>query len=149
MDDFFADLLPSKPDDDQTKAGTSSDQSLQEDSVLPSKLESPRSTVSQSSLDLMSGDTLKSQLVPGQVPMGEPKVRKDLREYQQITQTIVEGALKRFSGDLQRVLEEISRYVWVLCCSVFSRSMLRTTCNTFQASGVSREPDKGAGSGFC
>ncbi|DBA67838.1 TPA: hypothetical protein ACH3X2_014186 [Trebouxia sp. C0005] len=65
--------------------------------------------MSQSSLDLMSGDNQRSQLVQGQVPMGEPKMRKELKEYQQIMQTTVEGALKRFSGDLQRVLEEISR----------------------------------------
>ncbi len=110
MDDFFADLLPSKPNDDQAKGGADSSTSFQDGSVLPSRLESPKSTVSQSSLDLMSGDNHKSQLVQGQVPMGEPKMRKDLKEYQQITQTIVEGALKRFSGDLQRVLEEISRY---------------------------------------
>ncbi len=78
---------------------------------VASKLESPKSTVSQSSLDLMSGDNHRSQIVQGQVPMGEPKMRKELKEYQQIMQTTVEGALKRFSGDLQRVLEDISRYV--------------------------------------
>ena len=109
MDDFFADLLPSKPNDDKAKAGDGSNASFQDDSVLPSRLESPKSTVSQSSLDLFSGDNHKSQSVQGQVPMGEPKMRKELKEYQQVTQTVVEGALKRFSGDLQRVLEEISR----------------------------------------
>jgi len=111
MDDFFADLLPSKPQDEQAKTESGPNPSLQDDAVLPSKLESPKSTVSQSSLDLMSGDIHRSQLVQGQVPMGEPKMRKELKEYQQIMQTTVEGALKRFSGDLQRVLEDISRYV--------------------------------------
>ena len=111
MDDFFADLLPSKPQDEQAKPESGPNTSLQDDAVLPSKLDSPKSTMSQSSLDLMSGDSHRSQLVQGQVPMGEPKMRKELKEYQQIMQTTVEGALKRFSGDLQHVLEEISRYV--------------------------------------
>ncbi len=111
MDDFFADLLPSKPQDEQAKPESGPNTSLQDDAVLPSKLDSPKSTMSQSSLDLMSGDNHRSQLVQGQVPMGEPKMKKELKEYQQIMQTTVEGALKRFSGDLQRVLEEISRYV--------------------------------------
>lgn len=109
MDDFFADLLPSKPNDEKAKSGDGANASFQDDAVLPSRLESPKSTKSQSSLDLISGDNHKSQSVSGQVPMGEPKMRKELKEYQQVTQTVVEVALKRFSGDLQRVLEEISR----------------------------------------
>lgn len=109
MDDFFADLLPTKQNDDAAKAGGSSNASFQDDAVLPSKLESPKSTVSQSSLDLMSGDSQKAQTSSAQQPMGEPKMRRELKEYQQVTQSIVDSALKRFSGDLQRVLEEISR----------------------------------------
>ena len=109
MDDFFADLLPTKQSDDAAKAGSNSSASFQDDAVLPSKLESPKSTVSQSSLDLMSGDSQKAQTSAAQQPMGEPKMRRELKEYQQVTQAVVEGALKRFSGDLQRVLEDISR----------------------------------------
>lgn len=111
MDDFFADLLPTKQSDDAAKAGSNSSASFQDDAVLPSKLESPKSTVSQSSLDLMSGDSQKAQTSAAQQPMGEPKMRRELKEYQQVTQAVVEGALKRFSGDLQRVLEDISRCV--------------------------------------
>ena len=109
MDDFFADLLPTKPSDDASKAGNST-ASFQDDAVLPSKLESPssKSTLSQSSLDLVSGDSHKSQ-PSAQMPMGETKMRKELREYQQVMQAVVDGAFKRFSGDLQRVLEEISQ----------------------------------------
>ena len=109
MDDFFADLLPTKQNDDAAKTGSNSNASFQDDAVLPSKLESPKSTVSQSSLDLMSGDSQKAQTSATQQPMGEPKMRRELKEYQQVTQGVVEGALKRFSGDLQRVLEDISR----------------------------------------
>ena len=108
MDDFFADLLPPKPAD-KTKSDANSSSPFNDDAVLPSKLESPKSTVSQSSLDLMSNDNHKGQASSGQVPMGEPKMRKDLKEYQQIMQAVVDGALKRFSSDLTRILDEISR----------------------------------------
>ena len=122
MDDFFADLLPTKPTDDAGKAGNSTNASFQDDAVLPSRLESPKSAVSQSSLDLMSGDSQKAQTSSAQVPMGEPKMRRELKEYQQIMQAVVDGALKRFSGDLQRVLEEISRRALFAfhLCPVFS-----------------------------
>ena len=109
MDDFFADLLPTKQNDDAAKAGSNSNASFQDDAVLPSKLDSPKSAVSQSSLDLMSGDSQKAHIAATQQPMGEPKMRRELKENQQVTQAVVEGALKRFSGDLQRVLEDISR----------------------------------------
>ena len=114
MDDFFADLLPSKSNADQSKAGNSSNASNQEDAVLPSRLDSPKSGVSQTSADLMSGDNHKAQPGHGHVPMGEPKMRKDLKEYQQIIQGVVQDALKKFSGDLQRTLEEISRQACLL-----------------------------------
>lgn len=122
MDDFFADLLPTKPTDDAAKAGNSPTASFQDDAVLPSRLESPKSAVSQSSLDLMSGDTHKAQTSSAQVPMGEPKIRRELKEYQQVMQAVVDGALKRFSGDLQRVLEEISRQAMLAfrLCAGFS-----------------------------
>lgn len=112
MDDFFADLLPQKQNDDAAKAVSSSNASFQDDAVLPSKLESPKSTVSQSSLDLMSGDSQKAHTSSTQQPMGDSKLKKELKEHQQVTQAVVESALKRFSGDLQRVLEEISRWAF-------------------------------------
>lgn len=107
MDDFFADLLPSKSVD-KTKSDSLSTSPFNDDAVLPSKMDSPKSTMSQSSLDLMSTDNHKPSS-SGQIPMGEPKMRKELKEYQQVMQSVVEGALKRFSTDLTRVLDEISR----------------------------------------
>ena len=115
MDDFFADLLPSKSNAEQIKSGNSPSNSNQDDVVLPSRLDSPKSTVSQTSLDLISGDNHKATSGRGQVPMGEPKMRKELKEYQQVTQGVVEDIFKRFSGDLQRTLEEISRQVYIAC----------------------------------
>lgn len=112
MDDFFADLLPQKQSDDAAKAGSTSNAGFQDDAVLPSKLESPKSTVSQSSLDLMSGDSQKAHSSSTQQPMGESKMKRELKEHQQVTKAVVENALKRFSGDLQRVLEEISRWAF-------------------------------------
>lgn len=108
MDDFFADLLPSKPVD-KTKSDSNSNSPFNDDAVLPSKLDSPKSTMSQGSLDLMGTDTNKTPQNAVQVPMGEPKMRKELKEYQQIMQGVVESALKHFSTDLTRVLGEISR----------------------------------------
>lgn len=108
MDDFFADLLPPKPAE-RTKSDSNYNSPFNDDAVLPSKLESPKSIVSQSSLDLISNENHKTQASSGQIPMGEPKMRKDLKEYQQIMQTVIDGALKRFSSDLTRVLDEISR----------------------------------------
>lgn len=108
MDDFFADLLPSKPVE-KTKSDSNSNSPFNDDAVLPSKLDSPKSTMSQSSLDLMHTDNYKGSANSGQIPMGEPKMRKELKEYQQVMQGVVEGALNRFSTDLTRLLDEISR----------------------------------------
>ena len=108
MDDFFADLLPSKPVE-KTKSDSNATSPFHDDAVLPSKLDSPKSTMSQSSLDLMHTDNHKGSANSGHVPMGEPKMKKELKEYQQVMQGVVEGALKRFSTDLTRVLDEISR----------------------------------------
>ena len=144
MDDFFADLLPTKPKDEATKAGTDPNASFQDDAVLPSKLESPKSTVSQSSLDLMTGDSQKAHTTSAQQPMGEPKMRRELKEYQQVTQAVVDGALKRFSGDLQRVLEDISRWA---CLGRFicpALPILFPGPTYAQASRVSRASDRAA-----
>lgn len=147
MDDFFADLLPQKQNEDAPKAGSTSNASFQDDVVLPSKLESPKSIVSQSSLDLMSGESQKGHSSSTKQPMGESKMKRELKEHQQVTQAVVENALKRFSGDLQRVLEEISRWAcaWRLPGAVLSP--LKPKLGNTQASGVGREPNRAAREG--
>lgn len=108
MDDFFADLLPSKSAD-KPKSDSNSNSPFNDDAVMPSKLDSPKSTISQSSLDLMAPDSHKASANSAQIPMGEPKMRKELKEYQQVMQSVVEGVIKHFSSDLTRVLGDISR----------------------------------------
>lgn len=97
--DFFADLLPVKPSQPAV---------FSNDAVLPAEVEPFLSFDGQADSDQASAS---GSLPKQSTPMGEPKFKKDAREYELITQAVVESTMRRFSESLQTILEDISRSV--------------------------------------
>ena len=104
-DDFFADLMPSN--------GSAPPVSpfLGEDPVLPSGLDNSVSPSFKQHLST-SPSYGSSGAAPEPVrtsPMGEPKTKKELRDFEAVTEKIVSDVMSRFAGGLGKVLEDVSR----------------------------------------
>ena len=100
--DFFSDLVPIKPNGSREPAAPRSG-ALQTDAVLPSR---PDASSPSAALDAAGRSGLGAMQ-----PMGDSRLRREVKEFEGATQAVVESILQRFADGLKGVLEDTNRSV--------------------------------------
>ena len=98
--DFFSDLVPIKPNGSREPAAPKSG-ALQTDAVLPSR---PDASSPSAALDAAGRSGLA-----GMQPMGDSRLRREVKEFEGATQAVVESILQRFADGLKGVLDVTNR----------------------------------------
>ena len=101
--DFFSDLVPIKPNGSREPAAPKA-AALHTDAVLPSRPDA--SSPSAAALDAAGRGNLA-----GMQPMGDSRLRREVKEFEGATQAVVESILQRFANGLKGVLEDTNRLV--------------------------------------
>ena len=103
--DFFSDLVPIKPNGSREPAAPKPG-ALQTDAVLPSR---PDASSPSGALDAAGRSGLGAMQ-----PMGDSRLRREVKEFEGATQAVVESILQRFADGLKGVLEDTNRSVAAL-----------------------------------
>lgn len=121
--DFFSDLVPIKPNGSREPAAPKPG-ALQTDAVLPSR---PDASSPSAALDAAGRSDLA-----GMHPMGDSRLRREVKEFEGATQAVVESILQRFADGLKGLLEDTNR----------SAPAMRTSCSASVSKWCLGLPDK-------
>ena len=128
MDDFFSDLVPIKKASESKADDAKVSGAFSDDAVISAHAEPQSTTKPVSSTSTEASITPVSSPLPVLQPMGESRHKKEVREFEQTVQVLLESTFKRFAGGLQGVLEHIQRFVCQPRMYCYSCTVLRETC---------------------